>query len=321
MIKTIQELNEKTKGFTKEQLKKFLDDLSEEEKKALNESLIIQHKINYVFKDDDFVDYTEDENELKERMSAIKETISNYNQKDLYYTKESIYNPYILNVLAHCIKDTTKDLDEERLNHLIDKYNEIHDFINNNKNYNDILETYGDIVNKDDKGFYILNDAITNKILKESELNIKDDDDLTDFKDTLNLAWDNKKEILDYNEINNKSEETNGINFKEFIFCEEYIKRGKIKPTCEHLGISRNTAYLWLKDDKIQTYLNNRREEIKKETDNTFLQTYRESFNQLNNMITSKYLDSSEKIKAIDTFLKHYENIERLKQPNTTYED
>ena len=46
-----------------------------------------------------------------------------------------------------------------------------------------------------------------------------------------------------------------------------------------------------------------------------------ESFNALDNMINSSYMQNSDKIKAIDTFLKHYTNIERLKQPNTTYEE
>ena len=51
------------------------------------------------------------------------------------------------------------------------------------------------------------------------------------------------------------------------------------------------------------------------------MQTYQASFNQLNSMINSLYLDNGDKLKAIDIFLKHYENIERLKQPQTTYED
>ena len=130
-----------------------------------------------------------------------------------------------------------------------------------------------------------VNDAIANKILRDNDLNVTDKDDLEDVKDAIGLTWENKKEILDPSTINDISEKQNGINFKQFIFCEEYLKRGKIKPTCEHLGISRNTAYLWLKDDKVQEYLKNRQDEIKKETDDTFIQTYRASFNQLNKMI------------------------------------
>ena len=182
-------------------------------------------------------------------------------------------------------------------------------------------ELYGDIVYKDDNGFYEVNNAIANKLLRDNDLSVTDKDDLNDIKDAISLTWENKKEILNPNDINDISEKQNGINFKEFIFCEEYLKRGKIKPTCEHLGISRNTAYLWLKDEKVQEYLKNRQDEIKRETDDTFIQTYRASFNQLNKMINSTGIDTTDKIKAIDVFLKHYTNIERLKQPITTYED
>lgn len=320
MIKTMQDFKEKTKGLTKEQLSDFIDNLSDDEQNVIKQAILEQHKVHYVFSDDDFTDYTEDEKELNERMEIIKEAISSYNQDDLYYTKDSLYNPYILRVLAYCIRNTDNDLDTRRLNTLIDRYNAINDFINTDENHDNILAFYGDIVYKDDNGFYEVNNAIANKLLRDNDLRVTDKDDLNDIKDAISLTWENKKEILNPNDINDISEKQNGINFKEFIFCEEYLKRGKIKPTCEHLGISRNTAYLWLKDEKVQEYLKNRQDEIKRETDDTFLQTYRESFNQLNKMINSSYLDSSDKIKAIDVFLKHYTNIERLKLPQS-YED
>ena len=321
MIKTMQDFKEKTKGLTKEQLSNFIDNLSDDEQDVIKQAILEQHKVHYVFSDDDFTDYTEDEKELNERMEIIKEAISSYNQDDLYYTKDSLYNPYILRVLAYCIRNTDNDLGTRRLNTLIDRYNTINDFINTDENHDDILAFYGDIVYKDDNGFYEVNNAIANKLLRDNDLSVTDKDDLNDIKDAISLTWENKKEILNPNDINDISEKQNGINFKEFIFCEEYLKRGKIKPTCEHLGISRNTAYLWLKDEKVQEYLKNRQDEIKRETDDTFIQTYRASFNQLNKMINSTGIDTTDKIKAIDVFLKHYTNIERLKQPITTYED
>ena len=321
MIKTMQDFKEKTKGLTKDQLSDFIDNLSDDEQDVIKQAILEQHKVHYVFSDDDFTDYTEDEKELNERMEIIKEAISSYNQDDLYYTKDSLYNPYILRVLAYCIRNTDNDLGTRRLNTLIDRYNAINDFINTDENHDDILAFYGDIVYKDDNGFYEVNNAIANKLLRDNDLSVTDKDDLNDIKDAISLTWENKKEILNPNDINDISEKQNGINFKEFIFCEEYLKRGKIKPTCEHLGISRNTAYLWLKDKKVQEYLKNRQDEIKRETDDTFIQTYRASFNQLNKMINSTGIDTTDKIKAIDVFLKHYTNIERLKQPITTYED
>lgn len=316
----MQEFTEYTKGLTKKQLDDLLNNLSDDEQDVITQAIIVKHKIRFTFIDDDFTDYTEDEDELNERALNIEKAINSYNTQELWYTKESITNPYILKILAHCIKDTNRDLDAERVNDLISKYNKINDFINSNKDYDDIIAFYGDIVNKDTNGFYKVNDTIARKILNDNDLNVSDRE-LDDVKEAISLTWENKREILNPSDINDISEKQNGINFKQFIFCEEYLKRGKIKPTCEHLGISRNTAYLWLDDTKVQEYLKKRQDEIKRETDNTFLQTYRESFNQLNKMINSSYLENSDKIKAIDVFLKHYENIERIKQPQTTYED
>ena len=264
-FKSMQEFKEQTKGLNEKQLKEFLDNLSDDEQAIINIAIDIQHRVNYIFRDDDYTDYTDDEQELNERMETIKNAINGLNKEDLYYTKESLTeNNYILRVLAHCIKDTDRDLDADRLNTLIDRYNTMNDFINSDKNHDEILGFYGDIVYKDDNGFYKVNDAIANKILRDNDLNVTDKDDLEDVKDAIGLTWENKKEILDPSEINDISEKQNGINFKQFIFCEEYLKRGKIKPTCEHLGISRNTAYLWLDDTKVQEYLKKRQDEIKR---------------------------------------------------------
>ena len=321
-FKDMQEFKEKTKGLNKDQLKEFLDNLTEDEQDVIRQAIIMQHKIHYTFKDHDFTDYTEDEDELNKRVIDIEDAIKSYKQEDLDYTIESLLNPYILRVLAHCIKDTNKDLDADRLNDLIRNYNKINDFINNNDEYDEVLGLYGDIVNKHE-GFYYVNDAVMYKVIEKNDLNIEiaTDDDIKDIKNLISDTWDNKKEILDPSKINDLSEQQHGITFKQFIFCEEYIKRGKIKPTCDFIGISRNTAYLWLDDTKVQEYLKKRQDEIKKETDDTFIQTYRASFNQLNKMINGTYTDTTDRIKAIDVFLKHYENIERLKQPQTTYED
>ena len=118
-FKSMQEFKEHTKGLNKKQLKEFLDNLSDEEQQIIIDDVILQHKVHYTFKDDDFIDYTDDEEELNRRILAIKETISNYSQEDLDYSKESLLNPYILKVLAHCIKDPSIDLDTIRLNDLI----------------------------------------------------------------------------------------------------------------------------------------------------------------------------------------------------------
>ena len=273
-FKNMQELKEIIKDLDEKQKKDFMNNLSDEEEQVFKDEIIVQHKVRFTFIDDDFADYTDDDDELDKRVIDIEDAINSYDQESLWYTKESLNNPYIIRILAHCIKDTYKDLDPERLNDLIGKYNKINEFIKNDDNYDEIIGYYGDIVNKDANGFYKVNDAIAKKLLKDNDLSVKNDE-LDDIKEAISLTWENKKEILNPSEINDLSEKQNGLNFKEFIFCEEYLKRGKIKPTCEHLGISRNTAYLWLKDEKVQDYLKNRQDEIKKETDKYYKDIYR----------------------------------------------
>ena len=267
--------------------------------------------------------FTNDEATIKERIKPLKERIQELNIDE--QLKENILNSdYFLNLLAHVdfVNNTNPELDltSDELEDLATEYDKVNNFIRENEgNVLNVYKKYG-VITKNRYGTYNIDDFIMT-IAQDNEIVLDNQDQVKDFKNVVCNLYDDRTQLPNNDLINKASEERNGINLKHFIFCEEYIKRGKIKPTCEALGISRNTAYLWLKDEKVQKYLKDRQDEIKRETDGTFLQTYRESFNELNRLITSSYLDANERIKAIDVFLKHYENIERLKQPSTTYED
>jgi len=261
----------------------------------------------------------------EEELNEHKEFIKTFICDNIDDTLTPIINDdYFITLLARatynnnefCIEDLERATLYERYNW----YKEGVAFFNDTNAY-DILNEYGAIVSKDDDGFYKINDAIINKVIRDSDFYISDTNAREHIKDEIFNTWENQKEILTQDSLNKYSEARNGINFKHFIFCEEYLKRGKIKPTCEYLGISRNTAYTWLKDDKVQKYLKSRQDEIKGETDSLFINTYRECFNELNDLITGHYTDNTDKIKAIDVFLRHYANMERIKQPSTTYED
>ncbi|MBQ9013450.1 MAG: hypothetical protein IJ094_07875 [Bacilli bacterium] len=267
--------------------------------------------------------YTEDDKIIKERITPLKEHIQTLDINE--QLKENILNSdYFLNLLAHVdfVNNDNPELDltNDELNDLATEYDKVNNFFRENEdNAFNVYDKYG-IVTKNSYGTYNLDDVIM-EIAKDNDIMLDNSEQEDTFKKVISNLYDDRTQLPNNDLINKASEEQNGINLKHFIFCEEYIKRGKIKPTCEYLGISRNTAYLWLKDEKVQTYLKDRQDEIKRETDDTFIQTYRESFNELNKMIKSDYMQNADKIKAIDVFLKHYENIERLKQPSTTYED
>lgn len=289
------------------------------EKKLTEEQVKEQAFLNNMFYDVEFNDYTEDEEIIKERIEKLKDSIEKLDATKIIAPVDRLLSSdYFLRLLAHNItSDDGNELNENFLNRLIEWYDDVNNFFNSEgDNAFKILELYdGQIVKKNSEGYYTLNDTIVNKVIKDSGFYVSDETEKKDIKNAIFDTWENQKEILTNDSINEYSEKRNGINFKHFIFCEEYIKTGKVKTTCDNLGISRNTAYLWLKDEKVQEYLKDRQDEIKRETDDTFIQTYRASFNELNKMINGRYLQNTDKIKAIDVFLKHYENIERLKQP------
>lgn len=273
--------------------------------------------LNYMFYSDELLNRTDDENELKTRATDFIERLKDFNNNDLYASKEQILNnDYFIGIVVHVISDDI-ELDEERLNEIVKDFNRVNSFFTNEgDNAFKILDEYNGIVSKDSEGYYQINDTLINKVVKDNGFYLSNSEDKDDLKNKLFDTWENQQELITQETLDKNSEEQNGINFKHFVFCEEYLKRGKIKPTCEHLGISRNTAYLWLKNDKVQEYLKSRQEEIKQETDNTFLDTYKACFDELNGIIKG-YSETSDKLKAIDVFLKHYANMERIKQPTS----
>lgn len=186
---------------------------------------------------------------------------------------------------------------------------EIHDYIDRNKPYY--------YLSKDE-----LKEILIKQLINPLKAKMLDDDEVKGILSDINDYHIDKTTPLNYEEIDNKIKEEEGLNYKYLLFCEEYIKRnGNIKATCEYIGIGRATAYRWLELDEVKEYLLKREEEITKETDKTFKNTFNECFKELNKLITKPLLNGSDRIKAIDTFLKHYENIERLKQPLTQYDE
>ena len=277
-------------------------------------------KNNMVYQQElDNIDHNLTEQQIEEQIK----TINKYLKEDIKDTPTFILNDdyFILILAILTANNPILDITDLDYNAILERYNWYNEGVTffKDKNAFKILDEYGAIVQKDSNGFYKINDVVVKKVLSDSGFYITGDK--SDIKNAIYDTWEDQTQMITNDNLNKSSEERNGLNFKHFIFCEEYIKRGKIKPTCDYLGISRNTAYLWLKDDKVQNYLKERQEEIKQDTDNTFKMTYNECFNQLNEMINSTYIQNGDKIKAIDTFLKHYENIERLKQPLTSYED
>jgi hypothetical protein len=184
-----------------------------------------------------------------------------------------------------------------------------------NKEKKEILETYDEIIVPYEDEYYITEDEVKTLLLK-SGFQIDDRDQVRDIKKRLERLWKDKSEMLVPSVLEKDSKEWEGISFKKFLFCEEYIKTGKVKATCESLGIGRTTAFEYLKDKEVQEYLQERKKEIKEESEKLFEQGLNEAFEELLKIIKEDSKQEcvlNRKVKAIDTYLRHYENIKRPK--------
>lgn len=278
--------------------------------------------INNMFYEEDIENgkYTDDESIIKKRLTELKDYIENEIEFEYSKLKENILNnDEFLNILSHFdIIEMMSDYGtpSDRIEEMADDYDHINNFFRDKDAFT-ILHLYG-IVDKDENGLYKVNDAIIEKIIQENGFNIKKEDDKKQIKDIITDTWEDKSQIITPDKLNEYSEKRNGINFKYFVFCEEYIKTGKITDVAKKLNIGRRTCYDYLEKKEVKEYLKERQKEIKEENTALMKQRFNECFDTLYSMgvANTQYVRDDIQVKAIDTFLKHYEN-SVLKQNNT----
>lgn len=166
---------------------------------------------------------------------------------------------------------------------------------------------------KDKNGFYLLSKEYTEELLNNEGIYPQNNSEITEVQEDIWRIWKNQKEPLTNEVLNKDSLAENNLAFKHFVFAEQYLTCSNITKICENLNISRPTAYEWLKRDDIQNYLQERRREIETDAKQIYANTLNACFSTLSDMITTDFgIDNTDRIRAIDTFLKHYENIERI---------
>ncbi len=177
-------------------------------------------------------------------------------------------------------------------------------------NYTEVLDEYGCIPELNKNGEFILTASVVAHVLEK--LGIRSDKSSTQIKKEIDELWDNRQEMIFPETVQQLCSEKNGISLKEFLFCEEYIRTGRITDTAKNLGIGRTTCYEYLKKPDVQRYLEERKREISDELNNTIVNGFGDCFNELRGIINglkNDRFDRQDKIKAIDTYLKHYKNI------------
>lgn len=170
------------------------------------------------------------------------------------------------------------------------------------ENSEDLFQKYG-IIDTYESGDFKQEEVID---LSFEDSGFKVNTDEKRFKHIFQDLWQNHKQFPSEQVMNDESIKRNGIGFKQFLFCEEYIKQGKITKTAESLGIGRTTCYDYLKQDEVKQYLETRRKEIKQESDDLLKTGFFDCFNELHQIVT-KDTPRQDKLKAIDIYLKHYE--------------
>jgi hypothetical protein len=247
----------------------------------------------------------------EEQEQILKETEEQINKmsdrvKNLVIKKKAI--PLIAIVKGENIlhKELTSEIIEELLQERSRYIEEGMKFFRK-KDFKEALEEWGGIIPTDTDNNYQITDFIIDSLLQKNGFKIESKRDRERIESIIYDLWENQKEIITKNKIDELSKQKNGLNFKEFLFCEEYIKTGKVKKTSEALGIGRTTCYDYLNKAEVKEYLEATRKEIAKEGEELMKQGFRDCFEELQSLVKSFSIQNQDKIRAIDTYLKHYE--------------
>ena len=199
---------------------------------------------------------------------------------------------------------------------VIERYREYVEALNflETEGHQEIYSNYGIVISKKGGKYsldtsYRWKDDIVKRTLIENEGFTSGTELMNDVQEIVNQKWKDRTQMISSEKLNQFTKEDEGINFKQFLFCEEYLKTGKIKSTCEILGIGRTTAYNYLKEEDVQKYLKDRKEEMQKENEANRKKTFNECFDKLQEIMNEDFGDTADKIRAIDVYLKHYSNI------------
>ena len=237
----------------------------------------------------------------EENLPRIREIVS---QDETFskYAKEDIF----IEALSKAFYKQPETITHEEIKDRITYFDEAKSFFEK-PFYYEILLNYGRIISPNIYGNYSIDEDLVNDLLKEEGFSMSSYE-MKEYLPIIEKMWNNKKELITNESLELYSKRKNGISFKYFLFCEEYLKRGKITSTCEALGIGRTTAHTYLKNKEVKEYLEMRKEEIRRESDTLMKQGFFECFDQLQKIITKEsYVQDHDRIKAIDTYLRHYE--------------
>lgn len=256
--------------------------------------------------------YEDELQDYKELTEEEFQTFYNEAEEKLKELDESYCEPLFIKIIAIALQED--DFSEKLVMKRYIDYIQAKRFLEE-EDYKEIYENYGLVIPKIENKYSLSNqDNWKNGKIKETLLANEgffsdDRETLNDVEDIINQKWKDKSKMITSEALNKYTKEDEGISFKQFLFCEEYLKTGKVKKTCEVLGIGRTTAHNYLNEKEVQEYLQKRKEEMQKENEEIRRQAFNECFEILQEMFRNNIVEDVNKIRAIDVYLKHYENI------------
>ena len=168
------------------------------------------------------------------------------------------------------------------------------------------IESDSEEESQEDEYFYF-EDSDIDQITNELGFQVYSNETLHEIKENFYSLWKDQTKDTNTKQLDDQCKKDNGLPLKQFLFCEEYLKTGKIVDTCKNLGIGKTTAFEYLKKEEVKSYLNERRNTIKQETNQLLETNFQKAMEGLSKLMEDSTFKSDEtSIKAIDTFLKYY---------------
>lgn len=103
------------------------------------------------------------------------------------------------------------------------------------------------------------------------------------------------------------------LNDKQIAFIDTYFSSKNMTETCKKLNISRNTAYNYLKDDKVKSEINKRRSELIGDTTLFLQDNLKECSKVLMDIVKDPATSPQVRINAINSI---FSNCNKLTETN-----
>ena len=304
------------KAFVKDFVDKRLEELDNDKlKEELKEKDITSKRISELFNFVEFIDFHYLAKHWLEIEDLDKDEDIEIDEANEYFNElkgDGKSNYEYLSQAYECLTNAERYILNSyfRLSYLADIYDDIEDVEDAlsiiNLNIKDKL--------KSEQPYFSYSKEQIKSLLTSEGFNpnksslLRNDTELEKIRDDINNEIIDHTKPYTYEDVNNSIKESEGLEYKYLLFCETYLNTGKVTETCKKLGIGRNTAYRWLDLEEVKDYIAKRKQEVIDEN----RERYNSLYDKCIDVLESSLNGYETKLKAVDIFLKHYDNVTRV---------